>query len=103
MHRMKWLIVVMFLFFSAAAGAAAIAYCTGDACPTKPPGAVNNEYPHAICVKEYQCDGFYVLKTEANLCGCCACNGGSCGCAGNSVVCCDGTLSQVCECQFALE
>ncbi len=103
MHKIKLLIFTMLLSFSAMSNAANIAYCTGDNCPEKPPGTLNNEYPNAVCMKEYQCEGFYALKTVANRCGCCACNGGSCGCAGSSIVCCDGTLSQVCECQFILE
>ena len=77
-------------------------YCKGDQCPKQMQSAINNEYPHAICAKEYRCAGDYVAKAVANLCGCCACNGGSCGCAGGSVMCCDGTLSQVCRCNFQL-
>lgn len=77
-------------------------YCTGDKCPEVPPGTLNNEYPHAICAKEYRCEGDYIEKIVANKCGCCACNGGSVGCAGGKVICEDGTFSQMCRCNFRL-
>jgi len=77
-------------------------YCTGSQCPERPVGVYNNEYPNAICVKEYRCEGYYLEKKVANRCGCCACNGGSIGCAGNQVLCRDGTFSQMCRCRYRL-
>lgn len=77
-------------------------YCSGGDCPAVPPQTLNNEYPYAVCAKEYHCSGEYTEKTVANRCGCCACNGFSVGCAGGKVVCGDGTLSQMCRCNYRL-
>lgn len=77
-------------------------YCTGDQCPQKPPGTLNNEYPGSVCAKEYRCQGNYLEKIVAERCGCCACHEGTAGCAGGYILCRDGTLSQVCRCQYRL-
>ncbi|MFN7096192.1 MAG: hypothetical protein ACK4PR_01325 [Gammaproteobacteria bacterium] len=45
----------------------------------------------------------FLRLSDANRCGCCACDGGSVGCAGGTngqVVCADGTYAKDCNCRY---
>lgn len=47
----------------------------------------------------------YLRLSDANSCGCCACDGGSVGCSGGAkgyVVCADGTYATGCACQYII-
>jgi hypothetical protein len=47
----------------------------------------------------------FLNLSDANKCGCCACDGGAVGCAGGAhgqIVCGDGTYANGCNCQYTV-
>lgn len=99
----KVLVLLLSGFFSIVAGAQVAAVNLNAPDPPLYYQMLGN-----ACPKPVNCaygSNFFQLS-DADLCGCCRCDGGAIGCSGGAqgrIICADGSYAQGCNCQYRVQ